>query len=35
MVTVVKWLAATLLAGFVLLIANIVDEYFRPYRRRS
>lgn len=34
MVTVVKWVIVTLLAGVVFLIAKITDEYFRPYKRK-
>jgi Na+-transporting methylmalonyl-CoA/oxaloacetate decarboxylase gamma subunit len=28
-----KWLFLVLLAGFVWLITDLVEEYFRPYKK--
>jgi len=33
MITVLKWIGAGLLAGFLWLVAGYTDEYFRPYKR--
>jgi hypothetical protein len=33
MSTLLKWIAAGLLAGFMWLVAGYTDEYFRPYKK--
>jgi len=33
MTTVLKWIAAVLLAGLTWLVAGYTDEYFRPYKK--
>jgi len=33
MLTVIKWIAATLFGGLALLVAGYTVEYFRPYKR--
>ena len=33
MVTLLKWIAAGLLAGLMWLVAGYTDEYFRPYKK--
>jgi len=33
MVTVIKWIAAAVAAGFLWLLASYTDEYFRPYKK--
>jgi hypothetical protein len=33
MFTIVKWIAAVLLAGLAWLVAGFTDEYFRPYKK--
>jgi len=35
MITVLKWIAVVLLAGFSWLLGIITLEYFRPYRKIS
>ena len=31
--TLLKWIIASLLAGFMWLVAGYTDEYFRPYKK--
>jgi hypothetical protein len=31
--TLLKWIAAGLLAGLTWLVAGYTDEYFRPYKK--
>lgn len=33
MFTTMKWIFLALLAGFVWLLSNIIEEYFRPYQK--
>ena len=33
MFTAMKWVFLALLAGFVWLLSNIIEEYFRPYQK--
>jgi hypothetical protein len=33
MITVLKWIAAVLVAGFLWLVGMYTDEYFRPYKK--
>ncbi len=33
MTTLLKWLTAAVIAGFVWLVALYTDEYLRPYKR--
>jgi hypothetical protein len=33
MFTILKWIAAVLVAGLMWLVAGYTDEYFRPYKK--
>jgi hypothetical protein len=33
MVTLLKWIAAGLIAGLMWLVAGYTDEYLRPYKK--
>ncbi len=35
MFTILKWIAALVLAAVIWLVAQITFEYFHPYRRRT
>lgn len=34
MFTIIKWIAAALLAGLAWLVGKYTTEYFKPYKRK-